>query len=60
MPFDQNDWSNKKLLPYFEIRKRIEEKYKLIRNKDPITSTSKVLLNSKIFRRSLFQVIKEQ
>lgn len=20
MPFDQNDWSNKKLIPYFEIR----------------------------------------
>lgn len=23
MPFDKNDWSNKKLLPYFEIRKII-------------------------------------
>ena len=24
MPFDQNDWSNSKLLPYFEIRQRIQ------------------------------------
>ena len=23
MPFNANDWSNKKLLPYFEIRSRI-------------------------------------
>ena len=32
MPFDQNDWNNKKLLPYFQIRKLIEDKYKLTRN----------------------------
>lgn len=42
MPFDSNDWSNKKMLPYFEIRKRIQEKYELKRNEDPITATSKV------------------
>ncbi|CDW83479.1 molybdenum cofactor biosynthesis protein a [Stylonychia lemnae] len=41
MPFDQNDWSKKKLLPYFEIRKQIENKYNLIRNVDQSTSTSK-------------------
>lgn len=43
MPFDKNDWNNKKLLPYFEIRKRIEDKYTLIRNDDPKTNTSKVI-----------------
>ena len=42
MPFDQNSWNDKKLLPYFEIRKRIEEKYALTRNNDAKTATSKV------------------
>eukprot|EP00347_Sterkiella_histriomuscorum_P022310 403330934 len=41
MPFDQNDWNNKKLLPYFQIRKLIEDKYKLTRNQDGPHATSK-------------------
>jgi molybdenum cofactor biosynthesis enzyme MoaA len=49
MPFDSNDWNNKKLLPYFEIRKRIEDKYKLIRNEDGPNATSKVKLLNLFF-----------
>ncbi len=44
MPFDSNDWNNKKLLPYLEIRNLIQEKYNLIRNNDPVTATSKVII----------------
>jgi hypothetical protein len=43
MPFDANDWSNKKLLPYFEIRNRIQESFTLIRNEDEASATSKVI-----------------
>lgn len=42
MPFQQNDWNNKKLLPYFEIRRIISERYKLIKNEDGPHATSKV------------------
>ena len=42
MPFDSNAWDNKKLMPYLEIRNLIQDKYKLIRNEDPTTATSKV------------------
>jgi molybdenum cofactor biosynthesis enzyme MoaA len=58
MPFNSNDWENKKLMPYLEIKNAISEKYRLSRNEDGSHATSKVIhplnlpLTTNIFRPS--------
>ncbi len=42
MPFDSNNFSKDKMIPYSEIKKRIEEKYKLVKMEDGPNATSKV------------------
>jgi cyclic pyranopterin phosphate synthase len=46
MPFDGNRWDHKKVVPYFEMKERIEAKYgKLVRYEGQVPGdTSKVCL----------------